>query len=433
VLISGLWGCSGGKTETKLTIAFSNDMIGEIRSCGCAAKDLGGLGRRATFLSGEREGVANLLVLEGGDFFGQDVNYGREKAQLTLEAMAYMEYDAIVPGENELSFGLDFLQERAQALRLPVVACNLFNDDSGERVFPASRIVETRGGLRIGLVGVMSNRLRLPHEAGPVRLDPPQPALVKEVADLAGRVDVVALVAHMPVGEARRLVEAVPEVQLVVCGHEGRPMRQVRRVGNAYILQVADKGRYMGLAEATLDRDRQIVDLWSDVVAMSERFEDEEAIVKLFRSYDLSIVHLEKQRLLKGNLSETRTVKPFGGSESCQPCHEEIYKSWSETAHAHAFDILVGAGRDLDRDCTPCHTTGFYHLGGFESALETPELTNVQCEACHGNGHDHLLDSQNKTPGNSRNVCTDCHNAEQTPDFDFDRFWAKIRHGPQTD
>ena len=102
-----LTGCS--ETERTLTIVYSNDMLGEIRSCGCAAKDFGGLGRRATFLEAERRRSRNMLVLEGGDFFGADINYGQEKAALTLEAMAYMDYDGIVPGEKEFGFGIDFL------------------------------------------------------------------------------------------------------------------------------------------------------------------------------------------------------------------------------------------------------------------------------------------------------------------------------------
>ena len=41
-------GCS--EKETPITVAFSNNMNGEIRSCGCGAHDYGGLGRRATWI-----------------------------------------------------------------------------------------------------------------------------------------------------------------------------------------------------------------------------------------------------------------------------------------------------------------------------------------------------------------------------------------------
>ena len=60
-------------------------------------KDYGGLGRRATFLSGQRIDGRNVLLLEGGDLFGVDVNYGQEKANVTLEALAYMDYHADRP------------------------------------------------------------------------------------------------------------------------------------------------------------------------------------------------------------------------------------------------------------------------------------------------------------------------------------------------
>ena len=67
--------------------------------------------------------------------------------------------------------------------------------------------------------------------------------------------------------------------------------------------------------------------------------------------------------------------------------------------------------------------------------VATPELVNIQCESCHGHGGDHVGKPEIKTVMNARNVCTGCHNEEQTPDFDFEAFWARISHPPsgQTD
>ena len=133
-------GCS--ENERSLTVAFSNNMVGEIRSCGCASRDFGGLGRRATFLNLERLAGDDFLLLEGGDFFGTNLNYGKEKASLTLQSMSFMGYDGLVLGEKDLTFGLDYIVEKSKSLRLPIVIANVYYEDSGERIFPASRIIK---------------------------------------------------------------------------------------------------------------------------------------------------------------------------------------------------------------------------------------------------------------------------------------------------
>jgi predicted CXXCH cytochrome family protein len=180
----------------------------------------------------------------------------------------------------------------------------------------------------------------------------------------------------------------------------------------------------VGLAWATLDTKDGIVSLATDVRPLDEAYADHEAIVKLYRSYDMEIASVESQRISTGMPTESA----FAGDGACKECHQAIYDQWLSTKHAHAFDILVREGREFDRDCTPCHTAGFHEIGGFMSAVDTPDLKNVQCESCHGNSAAHARTPIVKTPTNARNVCTSCHSEEQTPDFKFNTYWPKIAH-----
>ena len=112
----------------------------------------------------------------------------------------------------------------------------------------------------------------------------------------------------------------------------------------------------------------------------------------------------------------------YMGEKKCKKCHIKEYKSWSETKHAKAFEDMPEKYRK-DEKCLKCHTTGMGE-GGFKSVDETPDLVNVQCEACHGPGGDHIpLTTQlrkdkvekDKYPENlninsSPTGCTKCHN-----------------------
>lgn len=428
--ITAAGGCSSDSSRPRtLTIVYSNDLRGEIRSCGCVAKDYGGLGRRATFVRSVRDTTGDLLLVDGGDMFSSELNYGKEKADLTLRSLALTGYHGVVPGETDLGFGVDFLVERARTLKLPVVASNLWDNRADTLLFAPTAEVTLPSGLRVGIVGAMGHRIKLPPQARDAVVTAPVPAIKRHAVELRPRVDIVVLLAHMSRGEVQRLATDVPELDLIIYGHEARPIRKVKRNGNAFTLQVAEQGRYVGVAFAVLGDDPPISRLTAVSAPLSNVYPDDEAISKLFQSYDLNVATREKSNIPTGVL-ETRAgiERPFVGADACKECHEDIYDQWAGTAHSHAFEILVEKGREYDRDCTPCHTTGFYKHGGFENLGVTPELINVQCESCHGNGYEHANDPDVAPEGDAREACIGCHNSDQSPEFDFRTYWARIAH-----
>ncbi|HSG28655.1 MAG TPA: hypothetical protein VLA34_09260, partial [Candidatus Krumholzibacterium sp.] len=124
-------GCSGGsekkspeKEPAELTILFSNDLLGKIRSCGCNVEDTGGLARRSTYIRNVRESLRNLLVLDAGDAFSLDLGYTKNEAELTLESFGVMGMDVFTPGEMEFIFGLPFIQNLAENSGVDFVAAN---------------------------------------------------------------------------------------------------------------------------------------------------------------------------------------------------------------------------------------------------------------------------------------------------------------------
>lgn len=429
----GFSACTGEAPprEKGITIGFSNDMRGEIRSCGCAVNDYGGLGRRATFLRTVRDSAQAFVLVEGGGFFGAELNYGIEKADLTLKSMAMMGYDAVVIGDADLGFGMDYIVKRTREIGVPVVVANLWSAAADTLYFPATREVVLANGLRVGIIGVMSERLTLPAqvEKDSVRLSSATDAVREHAVDLRGRVDLVIVLAHMSQREAQRMASDVGEVDVIVQGSEGRVMRRPRQFNNAYILRVSRQGRYMGIAHVRLAEAGGVSSLVSEIAPLTKIYPDDEAISRLFSTYDLDIAAKGQTNLPAAMFASRAALeKPFAAAGKCQPCHADIDTQWKGTKHAHAFDILTGQSRGYDRDCTPCHTTGFYERGGFEALGVTPDLVHVQCESCHGNGHDHSRDPSQKTPRDPRESCRTCHTVDQTPEFAFDAFWARIRH-----
>ena len=85
-------------------------------------------------------------------------------------------------------------------------------------------------------------------------------------------------------------------------------------------------------------------------------------------------------------------------------------------------------------DCVACHVVGYGDQSGFASPETTRNLADVGCERCHGAGSAHASEPATRKMGRVGNgtpsvVCTQCHDFEQSPDFDYSTRWPLIEHG----
>ena len=121
--------------------------------------------------------------------------------------------------------------------------------------------------------------------------------------------------------------------------------------------------------------------------------------------------------------AEDKPIPAYVGERRCKVCHLATFKAWEETAHAHAFQTLKEDERK-NPICIACHTTG-YGAGGYESRETVVDLTNIQCESCHGPGSLYSRSSVMRNRERSEELglvkiepatCTRCHN-ENSPTF----------------
>jgi len=116
--------------------------------------------------------------------------------------------------------------------------------------------------------------------------------------------------------------------------------------------------------------------------------------------------------------------------EACVECHEEEVSGWKTTPHAHAFETLKEQGEEKQsaQGCVKCHVVGFEKDGGFIDMELTPELKDVQCEACHGPGRQH---AESEDPADilvkpDAMLCRTCHTEGQDKNFDYEskKMWV---------
>lgn len=116
------------------------------------------------------------------------------------------------------------------------------------------------------------------------------------------------------------------------------------------------------------------------------------------------------------------------GNARCRDCHEDAFKVYDTTKHAHAYGTLIDKGKQYNLDCVSCHVTGYQQPGGVCRIDKVKGREGVGCESCHGPGSIHAEDpsDDNILAGNDEHICVRCHDPENSPHFDFRTYLPQI-------
>src|SRR5207253_1251129 len=119
----------------------------------------------------------------------------------------------------------------------------------------------------------------------------------------------------------------------------------------------------------------------------------------------------------------------YVGVAECARCHEDAAAFWTQTKHARAYHTLLTVKKQFSLDCITCHVTGWQqpggvcridmtHLGGAGVDGRGAGRRDVQCEACHGPGSEHVKDPpehiRTEVPAS---WCMRCHEPANSPHF----------------
>jgi hypothetical protein len=431
-----------------LVVVVSGDTDGWIVPCGCTSNQSGGLPRRASYvaelvrdaavLAADAEGAPHtnarqrfptqptaVLVADAGGAPRGKSAYDRLKFEAILRGELAMGIVAHNIGAGEAASGPEYLREVARRIHAPFVSTNVLLENGEPLVEPLRTIAAS--GRDVAILGVLSPRFA----AAGLRIAPPREAILQALQKAGGRYTTVIVLAYVPEEELQPLAEGLPEVDVVVGGPTGQPV-QPRQVGPTLVLSATKQGKFLARLDAPPDRKQH----WKGgIVELSDRFADDPAQVANVAEFRRE---LGRRDMAAADTSFAPALPPgapkdyaVAGSATCRDCHKTETRSWDNSHHAHAWKSLQDRAAQVDPDCQRCHTTGYGLPGGFVSAARSPILVEVGCEDCHGPSQEHVRDPKIHTGyfAQAANQCTACHDRENSPTFEFNGYWAKIRHG----
>ena len=242
------------------------------------------LSKVATLVDSVRSVHEHTLLLDAGDwlqgnpfaeFFAMHDPLNRHYPFLAVTD--HLEFDAIVLGNHEFNFGLDYLNRQIGMTSTPVIGANIYHHGTDEPAYPPY-VIRDMAGIRVAVVGLTTPGSAVwdrPRVEGILDFGDGLEAahrFVQEVRE-EHRADLVIILAHSgldggtsyhreDLGDenfGRAVGEQVPGVDLLVLGHTHRTIDDVvlegaegREVG---VIQPGRWASHLGVAELKLVRN----------------------------------------------------------------------------------------------------------------------------------------------------------------------------------
>ena len=206
-----------------VTIVHFNDMHEMVAG---AAGHLGGIARLSTVVRRERARNSPVLVTLGGDFLSPSaiatarVDGEPLAGRQAVAVLNQLGVDWATFGNHEFDLPEGAFRTRLSEITFGLVSSNV-TDAAGRPFTPAvpSTIVTVRAGgrdLRLGIVGLTVDFTIQPY----VRYRPAVEAAREQIRTFAGKTDAIIALSHLGLPGDTALAEALPEIDLVLGGHE---------------------------------------------------------------------------------------------------------------------------------------------------------------------------------------------------------------------
>ncbi|MBN1225240.1 MAG: 5'-nucleotidase C-terminal domain-containing protein [Candidatus Aminicenantes bacterium] len=241
--------CSG----QKLTIVHANDTHSHLFPFG-PMDHYGGMARVSYLIRKARHDNGEVLVLHAGDAFVGTFAFNKYLGYEELKLMESM-YDVMCLGNHEFDLGPDNLAailagitSGKSPVSLPVLCANIKLPPAHPlRQFVRPHMILNRGGLRIGLIGVVTTDPY--HYSAEVNsmLKEPIAAAAKSAEILRARgCEIVICLSHLGKLPDELYLSQVPGIDIIVGGHSHDAIPEPEIVNGKIIVQAGAFNRYLG-------------------------------------------------------------------------------------------------------------------------------------------------------------------------------------------
>ena len=237
-----------------LTILHSNDLHAHLTP---DDRGRGGFARLATAVRREKAGCGACIYLNAGDLVQGTPVSTLFSGMPVYEIGNRLGLDVSTLGNHEFDYGWRRAQEFNRKAKYPLLSANVV-DAKGNSITGRPTIIKNVGGVRVGIIGVLLGNLVgdmiTAKQAGDWRVLPVVETVRKYASALRGQVDVIVVLGHIrDKEEVEAILHQVPEVAVVVAGHNHQSYSRMMNVDGRVAVLVQGYGEELGRLDLKVD------------------------------------------------------------------------------------------------------------------------------------------------------------------------------------
>lgn len=290
---SGLLGAEVARAETaprEVSILYNGSVRGELIDCGCKARPLGGLARRAAFIEHLQAAHPHTVLLDAGNLFADPASDTFDQSAFVAEQTAKMGYSVVGVGPYEIGHGVDAVRRIAASTGMEFVSANLA-DASGDLLFAPYEIVQ-KNGVKIAVTSVYDPALlTAPYDTKVSGLQalPPLETLRNWLPELNAKADVVVVLSNLNGSGGVELLRALGDtpahrIDFVIEGLAERQYARSRQFGASRMLAANARGKYLGQVSLVVSGS-EIVDVVNEVHPLDTKLAEEPAMAEAVEQF----------------------------------------------------------------------------------------------------------------------------------------------------
>lgn len=236
---------------------------------------VGGMKELAWTIDSIRSAGTPSILLDAGDVMTgspiSDLEYRGVSGGALFAMMGMLRYDAWEIGNHDLDISQDNLRSLTTIAPFPTLSANLTDSAGARTLNNTDALILTAGGVRIGVVGVMTERLFEVTNTNNLRglkVGSAAEAVQRAVDRLKDSVDIMIALSHRGADEDSALAAATHGLSAIIGGHSHTRLRSPKLVNGVIICQAGSNCENLGVLELTVDGktvsayNGQLIQLW---------------------------------------------------------------------------------------------------------------------------------------------------------------------------
>jgi 2',3'-cyclic-nucleotide 2'-phosphodiesterase (5'-nucleotidase family) len=280
--------------DQTLFILHTNNTNGALENCYCPDHPFGSVEKRTIFVKDFINEHPNTVLVDAGDFF--TMTHQSYKDSLMAEAYALLPYDAILPGDQELTMDGDKIDPLLGLMNTKIVGTNIAMDGVNNLV--SSHLVD-RGGYSIAIMGIMDPyavKYYSDEIKEKIKLNNPIDAVKSEMGILKKKADIFVLLTHQGADLDVAFAEKVKGIDVIVGSHSQSAMDEPKEVNGTLIVQAGKEGYYVGTVEMVL-KGKEVVSKTGRIDTMKFTMPDDDRVMNMIHEYENKTGRINRRKL----------------------------------------------------------------------------------------------------------------------------------------